>query len=257
MRFKQAIVRPPCDSFAQGITDANLGAPELNLAQEQHRAYCAALEKCGISLVMLQPDIRFPDSTFVEDAAVLTRNLAIISRPGAASRRGEAAGMKQVLSRYFDNIHTIHPPGTLDGGDICQVENHFFIGISARTNADGADQLASILMGDGYRSSFIDLRGYDGILHLKSGIAYLGDQRLVMQSGMEKLANFDNFEIVYVDPDESYAANCLRVNDYILVAEGFPKITAKLFQLGYKVMKIKISEFQKMDGGLSCLSLRF
>jgi dimethylargininase len=193
----------------------------------------------------------------VEDTAVLTGHSGIIARPGATTRRDEVVSMKPVISQYFEHLDTIQPPGMLDGGDICQAGNHFFIGISERTNADGAQQLASILVRDGYSSSFIDLRGYDGLLHLKSGIAHLGDRRLVMVRGMEQLAKFDDFEIIHVDQEESYAANCVRVNEYVLVADGFPKFAATLTGLGYRVLSLKVSEFQKMDGGLSCLSLRF
>jgi dimethylargininase len=257
VHFDQAIVRPPGSSFAQGITNANLGGPDLDLAQDQHQAYCEALEMCGVSLIVMQPDAEFPDSTFVEDTAVLTRNCAILTLPGATSRRGEVESIKPVISRYFENIQTIRAPGTLDGGDICQVDNHFFIGISERTNANGAQQLASILLRDGYTSSFVNLRSNSEFLHLKSGIAYLGDSRLVLAKGMERLAKFEGYEIIYADQGESYAANCLRVNDYVLVAEGFPKIKAKLAQLGYQVHQVEVSEFQKMDGGLSCLSLRY
>jgi len=255
--FKYAIVRRPCTSYPQGITTANLGQPELEETVDQHAAYCAALEKCGLHLTILEPDPQFPDSTFVEDTAVLTRECGILANPGASSRHGEVAVIEPVIAQHFDNLHAIRAPGTLDGGDICHVGSHFFIGISERTNADGAQQLASILVRYGYSSRFIDLRGIDGLLHLKSGIAYLGDQRLVLVRGMEKLANFDDYEIVYVDLDESYAANCVRINDYVLIAEGFPKIAARLTDLGYQILPVNVSEFQKMDGGLSCLSLRF
>ncbi|MBE9474646.1 MAG: N(G),N(G)-dimethylarginine dimethylaminohydrolase, partial [Chloroflexi bacterium] len=149
------------------------------------------------------------------------------------------------------------PPGTLDGGDICQVGNHFFIGISERTNIDGAQQLARLLEQDGYSSSFVDIRGFEGLLHLKSSLAYLGDQRLVITKGVKDLAIFEGYEIVCVDADENYAANCVRVNDFVLLAAGFPKIAAKLSTLGYQTQLLEMSEFQKMDGGLSCLSLRF
>ena len=255
--FQQAIVRRPCSSYSQGITTANLGQPNLQDALEQHAAYCAALEKCGLNLTVLDPDPQYPDSTFVEDTAVLTKESGILANPGASSRRGEVAAIKPEIARHYEGLHTIYSPGTLDGGDICQAGSHFFIGISERTNADGAQQLASVLVRDGYSSSFVDLRGCEGLLHLKSGIAYLGDRLLVLVRGMEQLAKFDDFKIIYVDPEESYAANCVRVNDYVLVADGFPKFSAKLTELGYRVLSLKVSEFQKMDGGLSCLSLRF
>jgi dimethylargininase len=153
-------------------------------------------------------------------------------------------------------VETIQPPGTLDGGDICQAGKHFFIGISHRTNEAGAQQLARILEGEGYSTSQIDIRA-TGILHLKSGIAYLGDSRLVLVEGMDKLGSFADYEIISVDADEQYAANCVRVNEYVLLAAGFPKIGAELSALGYKTISLEMSEFQKMDGGLSCLSLRF
>jgi dimethylargininase len=255
--FNHAIVRPPSTSFAQGISSAELGAPDLALANEQHQAYCTALEKCGVSLTVLEPDHQFPDSTFVEDTAILTRYSGILAHPGASSRQGEVARIKPIIAKFYESLHTIQSPGTLDGGDICQVDDHFFIGISERTNADGAQQLASILAQDGYSSSFVDLRRFEGLLHLKSGIAYLGDRRLAMVKGMDELARFEEYDIVYIDQDESYAANCIRVNDYVLVADGFPNITANLSELGYQTITVNVSEFQKMDGGLSCLSLRF
>jgi len=255
--FNHAIVRPPSTSFAQGISSAELGAPDLALANEQHQAYCTALEKCGVSLTVLEPDHQFPDSTFVEDTAILTRYSGILANPGASSRQGEVARIKPIIAKFYESLHTIQSPGTLDGGDICQVDDHFFIGISERTNEDGAQQLASILAQDGYSSSFVDLRRFEGLLHLKSGIAYLGDRRLAMVKGMDELARFEEYDIVYIDQDESYAANCIRVNDYVLVADGFPNITANLSELGYQTITVNVSEFQKMDGGLSCLSLRF
>ena len=255
--FKHAIVRPPSTSYAQGLTTANMGKPDLDLAREQHSAYCAALERCGLTLTILEPDPRFPDSPFVEDTAVLTTRSAILAHPGAASRQGEVSSVAQSLVQHFPYLHTIQPPGTLEGGDICQADDHFFIGISERTNEKGAQQLAGLLEQDGYSSSFVDIRGFEGLLHLKSGIAYLGDRRLVLTKGVEDLATFEGYEIVYVDTDENYAANCVRVNDYVLLAAGYQKFATKLSAWGYQTLPLEVSEFQKMDGGLSCLSLRF
>jgi dimethylargininase len=257
MHFQQAIVRPPGKTFVQGITSAGLGAPLLSLALEQHQYYCDALESCGLSVKVLEADVQFPDSTFVEDTAVITRKCAVLTRPGAETRQGEVAGIKSILAQYKMQLDSIQPPGTLDGGDICQVEDHFFIGISERTNADGAQQLASILNRNGFTSSFVYLGRINHLLHLKSGMAYMGDGRLVLTKDLLDLSNFQDFEIIQVDEHESYAANCLRVNDFVLVAAGFPKIMAELSSLGYKTIPLEVSEFQKMDGGLSCLSLRF
>lgn len=254
--FQHAIVRPPCSSYPHGLTTAGLGAPDLNLALRQHRAYCEALEQCGLNIIILEPDPRYPDSTFIEDTAVVTSHRAILTHPGAPSRQGEVISVQQVLAQYYSASQTIRPPGTLDGGDICQAGDHFFIGISDRTNAAGARQLAEFLDSDGYTSSIVDIRGSE-LLHLKSGIAYLGDKRLVMVDGMERLGDFTDFEIITVDEQEQYAANCVRINDYVLLAAGFSQVAERLSAKGYKTITLEMSEFQKMDGGLSCLSLRF
>lgn len=257
MKFTQALVRPPSTSFPEGLTKADLGVPDLGRAQQQHAAYCKALEQCGLALTRLEPDPRYPDSTFVEDTAVLTGRSAILTHPGAVSRRGEVVRVEQALSQIYPTLKVIQPPGTLDGGDVCQVEDHFFIGLSERTNEAGAQQLAGFLEEDGYTASFIDIRGFVNILHLKSGMADLGDNRLVLTEELAAQHAFKNIEIIPVDPDENYAANCLRVNDFILLAAGYGIIANRISKLGYPILELEMSEFQKMDGGLSCLSLRF
>jgi dimethylargininase len=257
MKFKHAIVRPPSVSFAEGLTSADLGKPDLDLATRQHAAYCAALEECGLTLNRLKPDPQYPDSTFVEDTAVLTRHSAILARPGAASRQGEVPNIERVLAPFYSSTYTIQSPGTLDGGDVCQAGDHFFIGLSGRTNEEGARQLAKILRSEGYTSRIVNIAGIEDQLHLKSGVAYLDDKHLILTKAMEWLNFFGSYQTILVDPDENYAANCTRVNEYVLLAAGYPKLESKLSDLGYQIMKLEMSEFQKMDGGLSCLSIRF
>ena len=140
---------------------------------------------------------------------------------------------------------------------MCEAGDHFFIGISERTNEAGARQLAAILAEEGYTYITVDIRGIAGILHLKSGISWLGDGRLVLIDGLARHAAFRDFEIVRVDADESYAANCLRVNDQVILAAGFPQFESAVRALGYPVIALDMSEFRKMDGALTCLSLRF
>lgn len=255
--FRQAIVRPPSSNFADGLTTVDLGAPDYTLALRQHAAYCAALQQCGLTLTRLEMDARYPDATFVEDTAILLPEGALITRPGAASRAGEVAHMRQVLSKFYPTWASIKAPGTLDGGDICEAGRHFFIGLSERTNEAGAEQLAQWLAGIGYTSTCVDIHGMTNILHLKSGLAYLGDNRLVVIDSLAARARFDDFELVRVPSDEDYAANCVRVNDFVLVAAGYPKFQATLNGLGYHTLALDMSEYRKMDGGLSCLSLRF
>lgn len=264
--FSKAIVRPPCARFAEGLTTVDLGAPNYSLALQQHVAYCDALEKCGLTVTRLEADERFPDSTFVEDTAVIVgarqkpareQGLAILTRPGAASRAGEVESIAEVLATFSLRLSSIEEPGTLDGGDVCEAEGRFFIGISERTNEAGAQQLAKLLSSYGYTSSFIDIRGSRNILHLKSGLAYLGENRMVVIDALADHEAFSGYDRVRVDAKEQYAANCVLVNCYVLVAAGFPSFEPTLQDLGYNTLAIEMTEFQKMDGGLSCLSLRF
>jgi dimethylargininase len=255
--FRNAIVRRPCANFAAGLTSVDLGAPVLELALEQHEAYCRALEACGLSLTRLEPDDLHPDSTFVEDTAVLTKQGAVVARPGVTSRRGETEEIDQVLQQHYGRLHAIREPGTLDAGDVCEAGDHFFIGISHRTNEHGAQQLAGFLADFGYTSTLIDIRHLSNILHLKSGLAYLGGRRMLVVEQLKKLEQLSDYELIGVDDAETYAANCVEVNDTILVANGFPALERQLQELGYETVALDMSEFQKMDGGLSCLSLRF
>lgn len=219
--------------------------------------YCEALRGCGLNLSMLPPDSEHPDSTFVEDAAVLTEKAAIVTLPGAATRAGEIVSIREELSRFFPVVHAIEGPGTVDGGDICEADGHFFLGLSLRSNEEGLRQLAVYLGHLGYQTTVIDVRKTPGILHLKSGIAFLGENTLVLWESLADLPAFREFERIVVAPEEHYAANCVRVNDRVLVPAGFPKIAAELTRRGFQPLPLQMSEFEKMDGGLSCLSLRF
>jgi dimethylargininase len=255
--FIRAIVRIPGSNFADGLTTVALGIPHFDEVLHQHAHYCDALRECGLSLTVLEPDLRHPDSTFVEDAAILTPHAAILTRPGATSREGEVATIRPILGSLYSRIVTIDPPGTVDGGDICEAEDHFFIGISLRTNEEGARQLAAHFGALGYTASTIDIRAMTTILHLKSGISYIGDNTLVVMEEMAADLQFGRFNQIRVSAAESYAANCVRVNDRVLVAKGFPRLHEQLIARGFNPLVLDMSEFQKMDGGLSCLSLRF
>ena len=265
-RFTRAIVRFPGLSFAEGLTTVELGVPDYQTAVQQHAAYCEALEQCGLTLTRLEADERYPDSTFVEDPAVMIGAVeggramggrAVLTRPGATSRAGEVESIAEALTQFCADIRLIEQPGTLDGGDVCEAGDHFFIGISARTNEAGAGQLARLLASYSFTSSFVDIRSVKNILHLKSGLAYLGENRLAVIGALADHAAFRSYELVRVNASEQYAANCVRVNDRVLVASGFPEFERTLGELGYETIALEMTEFQKMDGGLSCLSLRF
>jgi dimethylargininase len=255
--FKNAIIRAPGDNFADGLTTAGLGKPVFEKALEQYERYCEALQECSLTLTRLEADPNYPDATFVEDTAIITEQCAILTHPGAISRAGEVAGIMDTIAGFYSHLETITPPGTLEGGDVCRVNDHFFVGISERTNEEGARQLAEILSEEGYSSTYVDIRGIPGILHLKSGAAYLGNNRMVLIESLVGREEFHGYDIVRVEPSENRAANCILVNNKVLIAAGFPAFEATLRRLDYPVLVLEMSEFQKMDGGLSCLSLRF
>jgi dimethylargininase len=261
-RFRHALVRPPGARFAAGLTTSDLGAPDFVKAREQHARYCEALQRCGLTLkrltlTRLSPGAAYPDSTFVEDCAVLVSGLAILTRPGAPSRRGEVPAIRKALGEFFPESAEIAPPGTLDGGDVCEAGSMVFVGVGGRTNEKGAQQLARLLAQRMYSVTVVDIRGMARMLHLKSGLAYLGDGRLVAAGALAESDVFSGYEVIRAEPGEEFAANCVRVNDHVLIAAGFPKLEATLRRLGYPVIALDVSEFRKMDGGLSCLSLRF
>jgi dimethylargininase len=256
-RFTQAIVRPPGASYAGGLTSAALGPPDLPLALEQHRLYCAALTAAGLHVTQLPPDDAYPDSTFVEDTAVLTPCLAVITHPGAPSRQGEVHAIHAALTEFYDREAFIEPPGTLDGGDICEAGHHVFIGLTARTNAAGADQLTALLRREGYTTSTVDVSGSAALLHLKTGMSYLGEKTLALVDELADHPAFAGYRIIRVRATESYAANCIRVNDSVILPAGYPGLEGALAGLGLRLLPVPMSEYQKMDGGVSCLSLRF
>ncbi len=257
MRFSHAIVRTPCAAFADGLTTAGLGKPDVARALAQHEAYVRALRLCGLEVTALPADDRYPDSTFVEDTAVVTADWAFAARPGATSREGEVTTMRALLADRFDTLGAVEAPGTLDGGDICEAGDHFFLGVSRRTNEAGAAQLATFLAAHGHTSANIDVRGVPGILHLKSGVAAVAPDTLVVIDDLAGHPAFSGYRMIRVAPEEAYAANVVRVNDHVLVAAGFPRLEASLRAAGFAVIPLEMSEFQKMDGGLSCLSLRY
>jgi dimethylargininase len=256
-RFTRAIVCPPADSYAHGLTNADLGPPDVTLARAQHAAYCTALQQLGVQVTLLPAEPAYPDSTFVEDTAIVTAKGAILCRPGAPSRAGEVHSMRAALQQLLaHDVAEIIEPGTVDGGDICQAGHHFFIGLSARTNDVGADQLGRWLHGKGYTSSTISIRNDPTLLHLKSGLTWLEGTQLLVAPALAQRAVLGNYDLTVTAPGEEYAANAVLINGVVLMAEGYPETAARIAALGHRVTTLAVSEFQKMDGGLSCLSIR-
>ena len=240
--------------MVDGISTANLGRPDYRKALAQHTDYIEALMECGLQVKVLPPDEKFPDSTFVEDAALMTPHCAILTNPGAPTRTLETRSMLTTIREFCKTVEIIEAPGTVEGGDIMMVGNHYYIGLSERTNQAGAKQLIAILEGYGMQGSVVELTE---VLHLKTGLGYLEDNNLLACGEFLIKPEFQQYKLLQVDPEEAYAANSVWVNGTVLVPAGFPKTSALIASAGYKVRQVDVSEFQKLDGGLSCLSLRF
>lgn len=252
--FTKAIVRSPGCSMISGLTKAGLGAPDYARALAQHRQYIAALDSCGLEVLVLAADEAYPDSTFVEDVALLTAHCAIITRPAAPSRAGETSSMRRVLEHYYQKIEEIAAPGTLDGGDVMQVGEHCYIGLSARTNLAGATQLIEILRRHDLSGSTVPVTQF---LHLKTGVTCIADQTLLATGEFITRPEFSEFTILPVADTDAGGANCIRINDSILMPAGFPAVRQQLATCDVQIIEIDISEYAKLDGGLTCLSLRF
>jgi dimethylargininase len=251
--FTTAITRKPGKKFAQGLTTSDLGLPDYDLISNQHNAYIATLKAIGLEVIILDEQQDFPDAHFVEDTAVVAPDVAVIARPGAPARQGEEDTIAPVLERYRRTAR-IDAPGTLDGGDVLMVGSHFFIGLSERTNKYGAEQLGKYLAE--YGNTWQTMSVGAG-LHLKSSINYLGHQTLIATQDFANQEALKGYDKIIVDAHEAYAANTLWVNDHLLTPKGFPKTRKKLDAMGMDIIELDMSEVRKMDGGLTCLSIRF
>ncbi len=254
IEFSRAIVRTPCRSIVNGLTSAKIGKPDYNKALEQHHEYVKALQSCGLEVFVLSADERYPDSVFVEDTALLTPHCAILTNPGAESRKGEIAIIRETIADLYNTIETIKPPGTIEAGDIMMAGKNYYIGLSERTNEAGADQMINILRQYGLNGITINM---DKMLHLKSGLSYIENSYLMITGEFLNEPEFQKFKHLTVSSEEAYAANSVWINDRVLVPQDFPNTKALIESAGYETIVIDTSEFRKIDGGLSCLSLRF
>lgn len=249
--YTHTITRKPGQNFADGITTAGLGKPDFNKACRQHEQYCTVLQDIGLDVITLKADERYPDGCFVEDTAIVTDRITIITTPGDPSRRGEQKAIEQIMRGR--NIQYIQAPGTVDGGDILRIKDHFFIGLSDRTNEEGAYQISEILKQAGFQSNTVAVRI---VLHLKTGITYAGHDTIIGLQDIIEDSIFDQYKKIIVPAEEAYAANCLLINDTLIIPSGHPQTKAQLKNRGFfKLIETPMSEFEKMDGGLTCLSL--
>jgi len=254
MTFSHAISRSPGRSIVAGLSGTSQSLPIYEKALQQHHLYLEALKQCGLEILNLDATEDFPDAIFVEDVAVLTPTSAILTVPAAPSRKEESTSILPVLEKRFSVLERIKAPGTLEGGDVLQVGSHFFVGLSRRTNADGAHQLIALLEKQHLSGSVVPVSDF---LHLKTGVTWVAADTLVATGEFITHPAFQDFTIFPVPADESAAANCLRINEKIIMPARCPKTRHTLDTLDVEILEVDISEFAKIDGGLSCLSLRY
>jgi dimethylargininase len=251
--FTRALCRKPGPDLAGGITTSKLGKPDFALACDQFDLYVSLLKECGLEVTVLEALDGYPDAHFIEDTAVVTSDVVVITSPGAASRQGEQHSIAKAMAAHLPLAH-IESPGTLDGGDVLMIGTHFLIGISDRTNEEGARQLGAILESHGNTWQVVPVAAG---LHFKSSVNLVGPNTLLVTkafAGREELAVFEQ---IIVPPDEEYAANTLLINGRLIMPVGYPQTREMLEALYQPITELNTSEFRRMDGGLTCLSLRF
>jgi dimethylargininase len=252
-RFNRALSRAPSPSVVDGLRAVDVGAPDFPGVVREHAAYVRALEDAGVAVEVLPALNAFPDSVFVEDTALVFTGAAILLRPGAASRFGEAAEMAPVLERSFPRVLRL-TQGSVDGGDVLTTSRGVFIGRSARTTAEGARALGGLLEAIGLHG--IVVATPRDVLHLKSDCSLLDDETILVTRRLAAAGVFDGFRLALVPDGEEAAANALRVNDRVLISDGYPR-TADLLAKSYDVVALPTREVAKIDAGLSCMSLRW
>lgn len=248
------LARRPAPNFADGITTANLGKPNYDNAIQQYDAYIQALRDCNLELTLLPTDDRYPDGHFVEDPVVIFHDVAFMCRSGAEARQGEGESLKPHLS----DLRIIEPEADarIDGGDVLICADRVLVGLSERTNQAGVDALCHAFQT--VKSDIrVDAVPFEGVLHLKSGLTELAPNVLIHDPALITDYNLDWATVITLPADEGYAADVMPLNDTLFIAKGYPTAYQVATDYYDKVVELDMSEFQKMDGGLTCLSLRY
>lgn len=249
--FDRALVREPAASVVDGLRTGS-EPPRYDRVLAEHRAYVAALETAGAAVETLPALPGHPDSVFVEDPAFVLTEGAILLRPGAPSRFAEAESLGTVLRRHFAHVAKVDE-GFVDGGDILVLSDEILIGLSGRTDRVGAGRFRALAGDLGRRARIVEPP--PGLLHLKTGCALVDERTLIAVPGMAPL--FPGYEVMITPEGEEHSANLIRVNDRILMGDGFPQAAAMLADRGLDVVAVPAAEIAKIDAGLSCMSLRW
>lgn len=252
--MERAVLRRIPDSFDRAIIGAGGRPPEVALARLQHGSYREHLSGAGYEVDILDADEAHPDCVFVEDTAVVLDSMAVITRPGAPDRRGETAPVARLLGRGL-SLARIEAPGTLDGGDVMMLGDSVYIGLSDRTNRSGADQLASLAVGEGRKVVMVPV---EGVLHLKSGVLPVDEETVVVTPGTVDESLLGGLRIVYESEHERNRFSALPLRSgRVLVTEAAPSTAEALSRLGLDIAAIDVSEIQAANGGLTCLSILY
>jgi dimethylargininase len=251
--FKNAIIRKPNKSIQNGLSLQNLH-PDYEIIAEEHRNYIKAINESGLKINLLESLEKYPDSIFVEDPALIYKSNIIILSPSDPSRNGEKNIIKNEIVRFFDNILFVEGV-FVEGGDILNINNHFIIGLSHRTNKLGADNLSIILQRLGATVEICETP--NDILHFKSECSVIDDDIILVSNKMAQLDYLkSNYHLIELPIGEEGASNSLRVNDKLLLPDGFVK-AEEMLSKNYNIIKVKVDEIAKVDAGLSCISLRW
>ena len=252
--FTHAVVRQPAKSIIKGLRAVDIGSPDYDQMICDHHDYVEALMSAGLEVINLTALNEFPDGQFVEDTALCLPKAAILMRPGAPSRLGEVNEIAPKLRELFEDVYEINKPGHIEGGDILVTDKEILVGRSARTDANGVSQLSEIVTPLGYviREVFTP----SGVLHFKTDCSLLGPDEILSTKRLQASGCFDGYRVINVADGEEASANAIRLNDYVIMPAGFPKTKAIMEDHGYKVKVINNTECAKLDGGMSCLSLR-
>ena len=257
MSQKRALVCLPSNTIDRGLRLKDLGKVNIQKAKRQHQSYCRALKSLGYELITLPANDVFPDSVFVEDPAIIIKDTLVVTRLRRAERRGEEEFVRYALSRYFNNVLKIQPPGFVEGGDVLVTDTHLYIGLSGRTNINGAIQLAQIAKNFcGIESVMLEIP--KNWLHLKGGVSFHPHQKLIITNELIcKYFTGSGYQLLPTPDNERFGANCVSDESTIYIHDHCPATKKALSNHGYLVREINFSEFKKIDGAMTCLSKLF
>ena len=253
--FSRAITRRPAASIVNGLRAEDIGTPDLTLMLQAHDHYVSALKSTGAEVIELPALEAFPDAQFVEDSALCLPQGAVLMRPGAASRMGEVAEMASTIRACYEEVREITGPGHIEGGDILVTGREVLVGRSDRTDAAGVAELAEIVgeWGHSLREVFTP----EGVLHFKTDCSLLDGETILSTKRLDASGCFEGYRVLHTAEGEEAAANAIRFNNLVIMAAGFPRTAETLKNAGYEVVEVSNTECAKLDGGMSCLSLRF